>query len=456
MPRIYNIKNLSSTIAIVVFSTSLLACGGGGSSDGGSDSQSNSNSNPVVPQPNDKCNDDANNLGKPDLDKDGTIDDCDSDIDGDGIVNAKDARPLDINIASTSTKSYKGDGFGYVNARENLYFNSKNQLVAKEYLSSSNPDRANTSEQYTYDNKARLIRFESTRGTDKQTDRVELWVYNQKDQLIEHKTNTDQDGIFEENIAYQYNSNGDITQIVESDTNSTNIFDNLTRTFVYNSANQLEQVKTDESNDGSIDRITELSYDNNYIAKSDLYYIDIETSTGNEVKKLYRTLKYAYDSQGNVISTNYNTLDRDSELTSYTYDNKKNIVGKTTSNNSSNLKAIDINVLYNSANLATSATTTYNGGNNIQNVTDKAEYSSAGFLTKVLVDVSQDGKIDQEITYSYQGSVPLKSNVAPFLNLGQSYNVMPTVNSILNKISVNYTADSVKESCYAQLSIYSC
>lgn len=456
MPRIYNIKNLSSTIAIVVFSTSLLACGGGGSSDGGSDSQSNSNSNPVVPQPNDKCNDDANNLGKPDLDKDGTIDDCDSDIDGDGIVNAKDARPLDINIASTSTKSYKGDSFGYVNARENLYFNSKNQLVAKEYLSSSNPDRANTSEQYTYDNKARLIRFESTRGTDKQTDRVELWVYNQKDQLIEHKTNTDQDGIFEENIAYQYNSNGDITQIVESDTNSTNIFDNLTRTFVYNSANQLEQVKTDESNDGSIDRITELSYDNNYIAKSDLYYIDIETSTGNEVKKLYRTLKYAYDSQGNVISTNYNTLDRDSELTSYTYDNKKNIVGKTTSNNSSNLKAIDINVLYNSANLATSATTTYNGGNNIQNVTDKAEYSSAGFLTKVLVDVSQDGKIDQEITYSYQGSVPLKSNVAPFLNLGQSYNVMPTVNSILNKISVNYTADSVKESCYAQLSIYSC
>ncbi len=456
MPRIYNIKNLSSTIAIVVFSTSLLACGGGGSSDGGSDSQSNSNSNPVVPQPNDKCNDDANNLGKPDLDKDGTIDDCDSDIDGDGIVNAKDARPLDINIASTSTKSYKGDSFGYVNARENLYFNSKNQLVAKEYSSSSNPDRANTSEQYTYDNKARLIRFESTRGTDKQTDRVELWVYNQKDQLIEHKTNTDQDGIFEENIAYQYNSNGDITQIVESDTNSTNIFDNLTRTFVYNSANQLEQVKTDESNDGSIDRITELSYDNNYIAKSDLYYIDIETSTGNEVKKLYRTLKYAYDSQGNVISTNYNTLDRDSELTSYTYDNKKNIVGKTTSNNSSNLKAIDINVLYNSANLATSATTTYNGGNNIQNVTDKAEYSSAGFLTKVLVDVSQDGKIDQEITYSYQGSVPLKSNVAPFLNLGQSYNVMPTVNSILNKISVNYTADSVKESCYAQLSIYSC
>ncbi len=47
MPRIYNIKNLSYTIAVVVFSTSLLACGGGGS-DGGSDSQSNNNSNPVV------------------------------------------------------------------------------------------------------------------------------------------------------------------------------------------------------------------------------------------------------------------------------------------------------------------------------------------------------------------------------------------------------------------------
>lgn len=455
MPRIYNIKNLSYTIAVVVFSTSLLACGGGGS-DGVSDSQSNNNSNPIVPQPNDKCNDDANNLGKPDLDKDGTSDDCDADIDGDSIVNDKDARPMDASITSISNRVYQGNGFGYVNARENLYFNSKNQLVAKEYLSSSNPDRANTSEQYTYDNKARLIRFESTRGTDKQTDRVELWVYNQKDQLIEHKTNADQDVIFEENIAYQYNLNGDITQIIESDTSSTNIFDNLTRTYVYDSANQLEQVKTDESNNGSIDRITELSYDNNYIAKSDLYYIDIETSTGNEVKELYRTLKYVYDSQGNVISTNYNTPDRDNELTSYTYDNKKNIVGKTTSNNSSDLKAVDINVFYNSANLATGATTTYDGSNNIQNVTDKAEYSSAGFLTKVLVDVSQDGKIDQEITYSYQGSVPLKSNVAPFLNLGQSYNIMPTFNSILNRISVNYTADSVKGSCYAQLSIYSC
>lgn len=455
MPRIYNIKNLTSTIAVVVFSTSLLACGGG--SDGGSDSQGSNNPKPIIPQPNDKCkNDDANNLGKPDLDKDGTIDDCDADIDGDSIVNDKDARPMDASITSISNRVYQGNGFGYVNARENLYFNSKNQLVAKEYLSSSNPDRANTSEQYTYDNKARLIRFESTRGNDKQTDRVELWVYNQKDQLIEHKTNADQDGVFEENIAYQYNSNGDITQIVESDTSSTNIFDNLTRTYVYNSANQLEQVKTDESNDGSIDRITELSYDNNYIAKSDLYYIDIETSTGNEVKELYRTLEYAYDSQGNVISTNYHTPDRDNELTSYTYDNKKNIVGKKTSNNSSDLKAVDINVFYNSANLATSATTTYNGSNNIQDVTDKAEYSSAGFLTKVLVDVSQDGKIDQEITYSYQGNVPLKSNVAPFLNLGQSYNIMPTVNSILNRISVNYTANSVKESCYDQLSIYSC
>lgn len=456
MPRIYNVKNLSSAVAVVIFSTSLLACGGGGSG-GGSDSQSSNNPKPTIPKPSDKCkNATANISGQADLDKDGTIDDCDDDIDGDGITNTKDAKPMDASIASISSKVYQGSGFGYVNARENLYFNAKNQLVAKEYLSSSNPDRANTSEQFTYDNKARLIRFESTRGTEKQTDRVELWVYNQKDQLVEYKVNADRDSVFEKTTAYQYNLNGDITQIVESDTSSTNMFDNLTRTYVYNSANQLEQIKTDESNDGSINRITELFYDNNYMTKSDLYYIDIETSTGNEVKRLYRTLKYAYDSQENVISTNYNTSDRDNELTTYVYDNQKNIVRKTINNNSGDINVIDTKVSYNAASLATGATTTYDSSNNIQDVTDKAEYNSAGFLTKVLVDVSQDGKIDQEITYSYQGSVPLKSNVAPFLNLGQSYNIMPTVNSILNRISVNYTADVVKQSCYDQLSIYSC
>ena len=64
------------------------------------------------------------------------------------------------------------------------------------------------------------------------------------------------------------------------------------------------------------------------------------------------------------------------------------------------------------------------------------------------MDVSQDGKIDQEITYSYQGNIPLNFNVAPFSNLGESYNIAPTANSILNRVIAKYTADMVKESYY--------
>ncbi len=189
MPSIYTIKKLSSTIAIILFTTSIVACGGSGS-----DSQSSNGSKPTTPKPNDKCsNITTDNLGKADLDKDGVIDECDPDIDGDGIANAKDARPTDANIAGISTRSYKGDGFGYVNATENFYFNAKNQLVESEYLSSVNPERSNSSEKLVYDNKDRLVRRERTRGNDKRNDGIEVWVYNQKNQLTDFNTNSDGD-----------------------------------------------------------------------------------------------------------------------------------------------------------------------------------------------------------------------------------------------------------------------
>lgn len=447
MPRIYNIKNLSSAIAVVVFSTSLLACGGGGSSDGGSDSQSNSNSNPVVPQPNDKCNDDASNLGKHDLDKDGTIDDCDSDIDGDGIVNAKDARPLDINIASTSTKSYKGDGFGYINATENFYFNAKNQLVEQEYLSSSNPDRANSSKQFTYDDKDRLIRREQTRGLDKRNDGVEVWVYNQKGQLTEFNTNSDGDSVFESTVTYQYNSDGNIEQIVERDPSDTGYFSNATNTYTYNDQNQLEKIETDEYNDGSIDRIKNISFNaNNYVVKSALYYTKVDNITNSEVKELYETSEYSYDNQGNVLK-NVLTYERGGERsTTYSYNSQKNITKKITVDGPS---VIDMEVSYNSAGLATSSTAKYRGFTaNVQDVTEKAEYNNAGYLIKTLVDVSQNDKINQEIIYSYKGSVPLKFNVPTFVNFGLSNDRAPTASSILNKVNEKYTADMVKESYF--------
>ncbi|MCH1781679.1 thrombospondin type 3 repeat-containing protein [Psychrobacter glaciei] len=450
MPSIHLIKKLSSAVIVILFATSLTACGGGSDSN----SQSNNSPKPTNPTPTDKCKDvTANNSGKADLDEDGIVDECDADIDGDGVANAKDARPLDATIAGISTRSYKGNGVGYVDATENSYFNAKKQLIEREYLSSYNPERANYLQQFVYDSKGRLVRLTKTYGTSIKTDRVDVWVYNQKDQLIEHKTNSDGDSFFEETIIYEYNSNNDIAQIIERDTSSTNSFDNLTRMYVYNSQNQLDQIKTDESNDGNIDRITDLFYyDNNYLRKSSLYYIDTDEGTNNEIKRLYRTLEYTYDDEGNVLST---AFDSTSELTTYTYNREGNITRKIT-NESEGILITDTEVTYNKSNLATGATTKYDSYLNLQGNTNKAEYNNSGYLVKVLKDVSLDGDVDQEITYSYQGSVPIKYNVASFLDLGGYSDRMPTAISILNEVSIGYEAGVVKKSCYDQLSIYSC
>ena len=438
------IKKLSAVISITLFATSLTACGGGSDSGG----QSNdSPDKPPVNIPSDKCkNVTASNSGQADLNKDGIIDDCDPDIDGDGVENEKDAKPLDATIAGISTKSYRGNGFGYVNATEIAYFNAKKQLIEREYLSSQNPERANSSERFTYDNKGRLIRLESTRGIDKRIDRIEVWVYNKKDQLIEYQTNDDGDSVFEAVTTYRYNLNGDIAQITKSDTSdtsNTSYFYNSTNTYIYNSLNQLEQIETDEFNNGSIDRIRYITLNaNNYIAKSDLYYLEGNDVTNDEVKKLYETFEYSYDNQGNVLKVN--TEEGDS--TTYTYNSQNNIVRKITNSGSS---VIDIEVSYNKAGLATGSKETFRGFMaNVQNVTNVAEYNNAGLLTKTLVDVSQNGNINQEITFSYQGLVPLKFNVAPFFDLGQSSDRMPTATTILNRVNMGYTADTVKDSYY--------
>lgn len=440
-------KNLGLTLFTIFFTISLAACGGSG---GGSGSENNDDIvKPNTPTSTDKCKDKtASNSGQADLDEDGIIDDCDDDIDGDGVVNAKDARPLDATIAGISTKSYKGDGFGYINATESFYFNGKNQLVEQEYLSSSNPDRANTSTQFTYDNKDRLIRREQTRGLDKRNDGIEVWVYDQKGQLTEFNTNSDGDSIFERTATYQYNSNGNIEQIVEKDSSDSRFFYNSTRTYTYNSSNQLEKIETDEYNDGSIDRVEDITFDiNNYLAKSALSFVRVDENTNNYVRELRNTLEFSYDNQGNVTKVVDSSIDYGSvRAVTYSYDNQKNIIRKTTNDEPS---VIDIEVSYNNLGLATSATETYEGFRaNVQNVTNKAEYNNAGYLTKTLVDVSQNGKINQEITYSYEGSVPLKFNMPTFIDFGLSNNRAPTATSLLNKVNARYTADMIKESYY--------
>lgn len=446
MSTTYTIKKLSTAIALVFFTASITACGGGSDSQGSSQPIKDSNPKPV-----DKCKDTTeNNSGKADLDEDGIIDDCDPDIDGDGVENEKDAKPLDATIAGISTKSYRGNGFGYVNATEIAYFNAKKQLIEREYLSSQNPERANSSERFTYDNKGRLIRLESTRGIDKRIDRIEVWVYNKKDQLIEHQTNNDGDSVFERTVSYQYNLNGNIEQIVERDPSDTSYFYNSTSTYTYNDLDQLEKIETDEYTDGSIDRIKYITLNaNNYVAKSALYYIKVDDVTNNEIKELHETFEYNYDDQGNVIKLIDSSFNYESVRTvTYGYDNQKNIIRETTDNNSGDIRAIDIKVTYNKANLATGATFEYDSFNNVQDVTEKAEYNSAGYLTKTLVDVSQNGKINQEITYNYEGNVPLKFNMPTFLNFGLSNNRAPTATSLLNDTNARYTADMVKESYY--------
>ncbi|MGO1251675.1 hypothetical protein [Psychrobacter sp.] len=120
----YATKNISSLIAIVFLSNFIAACGGGGS-----------DSNPISSKPENKCSTD--NSGK-----DGSDHDCD----GDNIVNTK---PLGLNIAGISTLTYKGDGFGYIDATTEFYFNRQNQLVEQEYLSLDNSGASNRSEKFT-------------------------------------------------------------------------------------------------------------------------------------------------------------------------------------------------------------------------------------------------------------------------------------------------------------------
>ncbi|BFM03882.1 hypothetical protein Psyaliredsea_25290 [Psychrobacter alimentarius] len=272
----------------------------------------------------------------------------------------------------------------------------------------------------------------------------------QKDQLIEHQTNNDGDSVFERTVSYQYNLNGNIEQIVERDPSDTSYFYNSTSTYTYNDLDQLEKIETDEYTDGSIDRIKYITLNaNNYVAKSALYYIKVDDVTNNEIKELHETFEYNYDDQGNVIKLIDSSFNYESVRTvTYGYDNQKNIIRETTDNNSGDIRAIDIKVTYNKANLATGATFEYDSFNNVQDVTEKAEYNSAGYLTKTLVDVSQNGKINQEITYNYEGNVPLKFNMPTFLNFGLSNNRAPTATSLLNDANARYTADMVKESYY--------
>ena len=438
MPSIHLIKPLSLTVAIFLFATSLTACGGG------SDSNSQSDNDASNPPAGNKCSGVTdNNSGQADLDKDGIADDCDTDIDGDGVANTNDAKPMDATIAGISTKSYKGDGLSYVDATETAYFNAKKQLIETEYLSSYNPERANRSQQFTYDDQSRLIRRESTRGLDKRLDRVEVWVYGDEGQLIAYQVNSDGDSIFEETTNYKYNLNGDIEQIIKTDISSTSATDNLTRTFVYNSLSQLEQIMIDESSDGIIEQVTDLNYDdNNYISKSYHYYID---NDNNRAKNLNHTFEFTYDDKGNVLTDILSYARGGMNSTTYVYNSQNNIISRTIV---SGLTMIDVQVSYNTLGLATSSTATYRGFTaNVQDVTEKAEYNN-GTLVKNLVDSGQDGDVDREIAYSYQGIVPSQFYIAPFSSLGEYFNIMPTAATILNRENTGYTADTVKQSYY--------
>lgn len=439
MSQVYQMNKMSNSIAIVFFSLALAACGGG--SDGSSSTDKVQDNNGNVQDkvdPVEKCNDSTTDSS--DLDNDGTVDACDDDIDGDGVINEDDAKPEDAAIVGISTTSYQGA----VNAMSNFYFNAQNQMVASEYISSSNPEQANSSERLTYDDKGRLIRLEATRGNNNQRNEVELWVYNQQDQLTAYKRDAHADGEFEKSVTYQYNDNGDIVKIVEVDTSSDNMFDNLSWNYIYNSFNQLVTVTTDETNDGSIDRIKELAYDtNDYLVESKLYFME------GADKNLIRTIKYSYDGQGNVLKTDIDYTDGEKDVVTYTYNDNGDIIHKVDN-------SIDSKLTYNTDNLATKRTTEFDSySSNVQDTTHIAEYDTAGYLTKVTEDVSQDNTTDKQIIYSYQGIVPIRFNIAPFVNVGEATYRAPTADSIY-KISSSFDADTVKDRCYEGLNVTMC
>ena len=173
----------------------------------------------------------------------------------------------------------------------NFEYNSLNQL-----LKTTSPKPFNYQTRYTYDENANLIKLERQQDVSGSTWQVTEYQYDILDQLIETRQQlTDTEILL---TRYQYDANGNGTEITDAQGNST--------TYNYDERNLLFQV-TD-----ALGNVTEYTYDANGNLK------EIKDAQAN-------ITAYAYDDFDRLIKTTY----PDSSTEKYSYDVASNLKAKT-------------------------------------------------------------------------------------------------------------------------------
>lgn len=185
-------------------------------------------------------------------------------------------------------------------------------------------------EKYIYDKNGRVIQTVVTRSYNSKLDKTINYFYNKKNQLIRLDINN---GQIVKNYFYKHGN-------LIKETVKPKFKEYYYKTYYYDTKNRKVGFKS-FNKDGGFKDMVKYYYDKNQnVSKSELYY---------EEDKLNSFFVFVNDSNGNTIESNeYSVKDSDTilivrEKTSYTYDEKNNIVKSTVTSNTSDNSLITEN-----------------------------------------------------------------------------------------------------------------